>query len=71
MLCHRLAEYVTSMRFEDIPHEVVAKTKAVVLHEIAVSLGGVGADSPVGPLISARPLAFGGRAPFRGGLCRA
>lgn len=42
MLCERLAEYVTSMRFEDIPREVIEKTKAVAAHEIAVSLGGVG-----------------------------
>lgn len=44
MLCEQMAEYVVALRFETIPAEVIAKTKSVFLHNLAISFGGVGTD---------------------------
>lgn len=44
LLCHRLAEYVVSMRNDAIPPEVVAKARAVSAHDISISFAGVGTD---------------------------
>jgi 2-methylcitrate dehydratase PrpD len=43
-LCERLAEYVVGQRFESLPPEVVSKAQDVILHDLAVALGGIGTD---------------------------
>ena len=43
-LVHRLAEPVVALSFADIPRDVVEKAKLVILHNLAVALGGVGTE---------------------------
>jgi len=43
-LSEQLAQYVVGLRFESLPREVVSKAQAVILHDLAVGLGGVGTD---------------------------
>jgi 2-methylcitrate dehydratase PrpD len=43
-LCEQLADYVVSLRFDSIHHDAIERAKAIVLHNLAVSFGGVGTD---------------------------
>jgi 2-methylcitrate dehydratase PrpD len=43
-LCQSLAEYIVSLQPHVLPREVVEKAKAIVLHNLAISFGGVGTD---------------------------
>jgi len=43
-LCHRLADYIVALQPKALPREVVEKAKAVVLHNLSISFGGVGTD---------------------------
>ena len=43
-LCQHLAEYVVSLRPQALPSEVIGKSKSIVLHNLAISFGGVGTD---------------------------
>lgn len=43
-LAWKLARYVVELPFERIPDEVIAKTRAVLLHNIAISFGGVATE---------------------------
>ena len=39
-LCEHLSEFVSGLDFDRIPAEVIAKAKAVILHDVAVAFGG-------------------------------
>ncbi len=43
-LCQRLAHYIVSLQPQALPCEAVEKTKAVILHNLSISFGGVGTD---------------------------
>ena len=43
-LCQNLAEYIVSLQAPVLPREVIDKAKAIVLHNLAISFGGVGTD---------------------------
>ena len=46
-LCEHLSEFVSDLNFDRIPTEVIAKTKSVILHDIAVAFGGVFAEQSI------------------------
>src|SRR5512144_2589738 len=43
-LSQHLAEYIVSVQPRALPREVVEKAKAIVLHNLAISFGGIGTD---------------------------
>ena len=43
-LCQHLAEYVVALQPQALPGEVIEKAKAIVLHNLAISFGGIGTD---------------------------
>ena len=43
-LSQHLAEYIVSVQPQALPSEVVEKAKAIVLHNLAISFGGIGTD---------------------------
>lgn len=45
-VAQRLARYVCDLSFADVPHEVVAHTKAVVAHDLVVGVVGSAAEEP-------------------------
>jgi 2-methylcitrate dehydratase PrpD len=46
-----LSDYTTSVRFEDLPAEVVEQAKQLTLHVLGVSLAGL--DMPQAPKVTA------------------
>jgi 2-methylcitrate dehydratase PrpD len=43
-LAERFADYACAVRFDDLPREVVDKTKAIILHDLAVAFGGLATE---------------------------
>ena len=43
-LCQHLAKYLVSFQPHALPSEVIEKAKSIVLHNLAISFGGVGTD---------------------------
>jgi 2-methylcitrate dehydratase PrpD len=61
-IAERLAGYVRGLRFEDIPADVVARTKQLLAHHLGVALdGGVSREAALADEVARRLSGLGGR----------
>ena len=65
-ITERLADHVVGLRYEDIPAEVVAKAKDLLVYHLGVGLGGGGSrEATLGTRFAARVSGAGGRCSSR------